>query len=68
MESHGVVEGEVALDRSGDHQPVLDLLPVEVLVLNSLEEALDDAIGLWRAVAGADVRELGPGGIPQAKA
>src|SRR3989442_9018358 len=41
---------------------VTDLIAVEILVLESLEEALDDAVGLGRAVAGTDVGELGAGG------
>src|SRR3989442_11593924 len=41
---------------------VTDLIAVEILVLESLEEALDDAVGLGRAVADTDVGELGAGG------
>ena len=57
-----VVDGLMAGDGIGEHGSVADLLAVEVFILKRLEEALDDAVGLRRAVAGADVRELGPGG------
>ena len=62
MRADVVVDGLVAVDSGGEGSSVTDLIAVEILVLESLEEALDDAVGLGRAVAGTDVGELGPGG------
>jgi len=44
-----VVDGLVAVDSGGEGSSVTDLIAVEILVLESLEEALDDAVGLGRA-------------------
>ena len=62
MRADVVVDGLVAVDSGGEGSSVTDLIAVEILVLESLEEALDDAVGLGRAVAGTDVGELGPRG------
>jgi hypothetical protein len=57
-----VVDGLVAVDGGGEGSSVADLIALEIFVLERLEEALDDAVGLGRAVAGTDVGEFGPGG------
>src|SRR5207244_10885354 len=62
VRADAVVDGLVAVHTGGEGSSVTDLIAGEMLVLKSLEEALDDAVGLGRAVAGTDVGELGPGG------
>src|SRR5439155_266864 len=57
-----VVDVEEAVDLAGEAGAVGDLVPVQVLVLERLKPALDHAVGLGRAVAGAHVRELRAGG------
>ena len=53
-----VVDALVAGDVLGERGTVVDLVQVQVLVLERLIPALDHAVGLRRAVPGADVLEL----------
>ena len=56
MGSNRVVKGGVAFDGGGDHGSVLDLFAVEMLVLKSPEEALDEKLALCALlVAGASL-------------
>lgn len=62
MRAFVVVDALVVEDVLGQRGAVVDLVQVEVLVLHRAVEALDHAVGLWRAVTGADVLELWPAG------
>jgi transposase len=55
-----VVDALVAGDLLGQRGAVVDLVHVQVLVLERLIPALDDAVGSGGPVAGADVLELRP--------
>ena len=46
----------------GEADPVGDIAAVEALAFQQLEPALDDTVGVRGTVAGAHVREMGPGG------
>lgn len=59
MRADPVVELPVRLDLLGQTDDRRDLLAVQVLVLQTLVEALDDAVGLGRVMAGPDMTELG---------
>ena len=48
----------------GEADPVGDIAAVEALAFQQLEPALDDTVGVRGTVAGAHVREMGPGGEP----
>ena len=55
-----VEELPVALDFEAELVAVVDLVPVEVLVLERAEGALADAVLVGRLPPGADVDQLGP--------
>jgi len=59
VRSDPVVELAVGVGVLGQADDRCDLLTVEVLVLQTLVEALDDAVRLGRVMAGPDVTELG---------
>ena len=48
-------------DVCGEADPVGDIAAVEALAFQQLEPALDDTVGVRGTVAGAHVREMGPG-------
>ena len=48
----------------GEADPVGDIAAVEALAFQQLEPALDGTVGVRGTVAGAHVREMGPGGEP----
>ena len=48
----------------GEADPVGDIAAVEALAFQQLEPALDDTVGVRGTVAGAHVREMGPGCEP----
>ena len=55
-----VEELPVGLDVYAEGVAVVDLLPVEVLVLERAEGAFADAVLAWPVAAGADVDQLRP--------
>ena len=63
MGAHGVVFVGEGGDVCGEVDAVGDVLSIEALVLQCLEPALDDAVGVRGSVPGAHVGEVCPGGF-----